>query len=31
MVKYADNAMLLVPEKTEVQLQEEFNSITNGR
>ena len=28
MVKYADDATLLVPENTDVQLQDEFNSIT---
>ena len=27
MVKYADDATLLVPEKTDVQIQDEFNSI----
>ena len=28
MAKYADDAALLVPEKTDVQIQDEFNSIT---
>ena len=28
MAKYADDATLLVPEKTDVQMQDEFNSIT---
>ena len=28
MAKYADDATLLVPEKTDVQIQDEFNSIT---
>ena len=28
MDKYADDATLLVPEKTDVQIQDEFNSIT---
>ena len=28
MVKDADDATLLVPEKTDVQIQDEFNSIT---
>ena len=29
MVKYADDATLLVPEKTDVQIQDDFNSVTN--
>ena len=29
MAKYADDATLLVPEKTDVQIQDEFNSVTN--
>ena len=28
MAKYADDTTLLVPEKTDIQIQDEFNSIT---
>ena len=29
MAKYADDATLLVPEKTDVHILDEFNSVTN--
>ena len=31
MAKYADDATLLVPEKTDVQMQDEFNSVVGPR